>query len=77
MSNENLTTLIDSFNKLNFSDCQKLADTDDPDGIFWLGYCYEYGIGVEKDENKAFMHYHKSADMNNSMKCIELVIGII
>ncbi|RIB20397.1 hypothetical protein C2G38_2179384 [Gigaspora rosea] len=39
---------------------------NDPNGIFWLGYFYEYEIGVEKDENKAFIHYQKSANMNNS-----------
>jgi len=82
MSSKNLTTLIDGFNKLNFSDCHKLADTDDPDGIFWLGYYYEYGIGVEKDENKVFTHYQKSADMNNSNRmyqvgyCYNLGIGV-
>ncbi|KAF0436906.1 calmodulin-dependent protein kinase [Gigaspora margarita] len=54
-----------AFNQLKFIDCQKSADTNDPDGLFWLGYCYEYGIGVEKDENKAFIHYQKSAEMNN------------
>ncbi|RIB15247.1 kinase-like domain-containing protein [Gigaspora rosea] len=66
MSNENLTKLIDNFNQLNFVSCQKLADMNDPDGINRLGYCYEYGIGVEKDERKAFTYYQKSAEMNNS-----------
>ncbi|RIB26462.1 hypothetical protein C2G38_2163301 [Gigaspora rosea] len=51
--------------QLSFTDCQKLADVNDPDGVCWLGYCYEYGIGIEKDENKAFIHYQKSADMKN------------
>ena len=27
-----------------------------------LGYCYEFGIGVEKNEVKAFEYYKKSAD---------------
>ncbi|KAF0543510.1 calmodulin-dependent protein kinase [Gigaspora margarita] len=48
-----------AFNNLNLIEYQTSAD------ILWLGYCYEYGIGVEKDENKAFIHYQKSADMNN------------
>ncbi|RIB30117.1 kinase-like domain-containing protein [Gigaspora rosea] len=33
--------------------------------MYKLGYCYEYGIGTEKDENQAFKYYKKSADMNN------------
>lgn len=36
------------------------------DRIFWHGYCYEHGIGVEKNKNKAFDHYHQSAEMDNS-----------
>ncbi|RIB30491.1 kinase-like domain-containing protein [Gigaspora rosea] len=66
MSNENLTKLIDNFNQLNFASCQQLADMNDPEGIYRLGYCYEYGIGVEKDERRAFTYYQKSAEMNNS-----------
>ncbi|RIB20469.1 kinase-like domain-containing protein [Gigaspora rosea] len=66
MSNENLTKLIDNFNQLNFASCQKLADMSDPGGTYRLGYFYEYGIDVEKDENKAFTYYQKSADMNDS-----------
>ena len=72
MSNENLTKLIDNFNQLNFASCQQLADMNDPDGIYRLGYCYEYGIGVEKDENKVFTHYQKSADMNNSNRMYQV-----
>ncbi|KAF0536876.1 calmodulin-dependent protein kinase [Gigaspora margarita] len=64
-SSDIITQLANDFNQLNFIDCQKLADMNEPDGIFWLGYCYEYGIGVEKDVNKAFIHYRKSAEMNN------------
>ncbi|RIB26459.1 kinase-like domain-containing protein [Gigaspora rosea] len=56
----------DKVAQISFTDCQKLADVNDPDGVYWLGYCYEYGIGIEKDENKAFIHYQKSADMKNS-----------
>ena len=64
-SSDIITQLTNDFNQLNFIDCQKLADMKEPDGIFWLGYCYEYGIGVKKDVNKAFIHYQKSAEMNN------------
>ncbi|RIB18813.1 kinase-like domain-containing protein [Gigaspora rosea] len=43
------------------------SDTITLDDIpLWQGYRYEYGIGGEKDENKAFIHYQISANMNNS-----------
>ena len=91
MERENLTEerlekdinqIDDDFNKLNFIDCQKLADMNDSDGMYWLGYCYEYGIGVEKDENKAFIYYQKSGELNNSNGiyrvgyCYNLGIGV-
>ncbi|RIB19847.1 kinase-like domain-containing protein [Gigaspora rosea] len=66
MSNEDLTKIIDDLSQLNFIKCQELADVNDPYGLYMLGYCYEYGIGTEKDENKAFTYYQKSADMNDS-----------
>ncbi|RIB26852.1 hypothetical protein C2G38_2263229 [Gigaspora rosea] len=28
-----------------------------------IGLCYENGVGVEKDEHKAFIYYQKSAEM--------------
>jgi TPR repeat protein len=36
---------------------KKLADKGDYNGIDYFGYCYEHGISVEKDVNKAFAHY--------------------
>src|SRR5690242_3169650 len=60
-----ITQVTNAFDQLNIDNCQKLADKNDPDGLFWLGYCYEYGIGMEKDEKKAFVNYQKSAEMNN------------
>ena len=47
-----------------------------------LDYCYEYRIGVEKNENKAFIYYQKSADMYNPNEmyqvgyCYYLGIGV-
>ena len=41
-----LELLISTFNK------SKLTNNHDPDEIFWLGYCYENGIGVKKDAKK-------------------------
>src|SRR6185437_8971147 len=54
--------ITNTFSQLNF---QELANKNDPEGIFWLGYCYEYGIGVEKNMNEAFINYQNSAKMNN------------
>ncbi|RIB23706.1 kinase-like domain-containing protein [Gigaspora rosea] len=33
-------------------------------GIYQIGYCYQNGIVVEKDEHKAFIYYKKSAEMD-------------
>src|SRR6185437_14393378 len=41
--------------------CKKLKLSND----IWEGYCYENGIGVEKDIKKAFEHYQKSADIGH------------
>ncbi|RIB00729.1 kinase-like domain-containing protein [Gigaspora rosea] len=35
-------------------------------GVRNLGFCYERGAGVEKNERKAFTYYKKSADMGNA-----------
>ncbi|RIB04816.1 kinase-like domain-containing protein [Gigaspora rosea] len=68
MANEEIPQIIDAFNnQLNFDSSQKFTNTtSEPNGNYLLGYCYEHGIEVEKDENKAFTYYQKSADMNNS-----------
>src|SRR5260363_42480 len=73
---DKMIQLTNSFNQLDFIDDQKSEE------ILWLGYRYEHGIGVEKDENKAFILYQKSAEMNNSNGmyqvgyCYYLGIGI-
>src|ERR1700752_5315845 len=58
-SSDEIIQINNAFNQLKLIDSQTSSD------ILWLGYCYEYGIGVEKDENKAFTHYQKSAEMND------------
>ena len=55
----------DAFKQLNFDECKKFADANEANGNYLLGYCYEFGIGVEKNENEAFVNYQKSADLNN------------
>src|SRR5260363_320993 len=64
--NPQIIQIIDAFNQLNFDSSQKLADTNEPNRNYLLGYCYEHGMGVKKDEDKAFTYYQKSADVNNS-----------
>ncbi|RIB05600.1 hypothetical protein C2G38_2047481, partial [Gigaspora rosea] len=38
----------------------------DPEQLRTLGYNYQHGIGVEKDEKKAFEYYIKAAELGNS-----------
>ncbi|KAF0486653.1 SEL1 protein [Gigaspora margarita] len=38
----------------------------DAEQLFTLGYNYRHGIGVEKDEKKAFEYYMKAAELGNS-----------
>ncbi|RIB28626.1 kinase-like domain-containing protein [Gigaspora rosea] len=84
MENSEIAQITDAFNQLNFnSSLLQLDDTKDSNGNYYLvSYCYEYGIGIEKDEKKAFTYYQKSADMNNSNGmyqvgyCYYLGIGI-
>ncbi|RIB29749.1 kinase-like domain-containing protein [Gigaspora rosea] len=64
-SSDETTKLASNFTELSFADCQTSAENGNSYGIFMLGYCYEHGIDVEKDENKAFSYYLKSAKMNN------------
>ncbi|RIB04062.1 kinase-like domain-containing protein [Gigaspora rosea] len=42
------------------------ANKTNPEETFWLGYCYQHGIEIDKNEKKAFTYYQKSANMNNS-----------
>jgi TPR repeat protein len=42
-------------------------------GTYMIGYCYRNGLGVEKDEDKAFIYYQKSAEMVMLMECQKLV----
>ncbi|RIA97015.1 hypothetical protein C1645_814678 [Glomus cerebriforme] len=44
----------------------KLARKDDPIAQYNLGYCYQYGQGVNQDSNKAFEWYSKSANNGSS-----------
>ena len=37
------------------------AEAGDITGQYWLGYCYEHGIGTAKDMTQAVRWYQKSA----------------
>lgn len=45
---------------------QREAQEGDPDAQYNLGYMYENGLGVPKDENKALELYQKAADKGHS-----------
>ncbi|KAF0384483.1 HCP-like protein [Gigaspora margarita] len=45
---------------------QKSAEMGNAFGTFNVGYSYAKGIGVEKDEHKAFIYYQKSAEMGHA-----------
>ncbi|EXX73868.1 hypothetical protein RirG_056420 [Rhizophagus irregularis DAOM 197198w] len=48
-----------------FESFQKAADLGNSYGINHLGYCYENGIGIDIDYQKAFKLYQKVADLGN------------
>src|SRR5947208_2796633 len=60
----------------------KFAKNNDPKELCNLGFCYENGIGTDKDENKAFELYLESANGNNIIgqrnlgHCYQYGIGI-
>ena len=61
---------------------KNLQIKNEANGNYWLGYCHEFGIGVEKNENEAFVNYQKSANLNNPNGlyqvgyCYNLEIGV-
>ncbi|RIA88464.1 hypothetical protein C1645_826327 [Glomus cerebriforme] len=46
----------------NVKSYKKASEKGHIDSIYDLGYCYQYGIGVEKDEIKAFEKYKEAAE---------------
>src|SRR5689334_13332528 len=58
------------------------AEQGNTDAQCNLGGCYEYGIGVEKDEQKAVEWYQKAAELGNARAhyclgcCYENGIGV-
>ena len=50
----------------DFCQYQKAAESGHIEAQNNLGYCYQNGIGVEKNEVKAFEWYEKSAKQGDS-----------
>jgi TPR repeat protein len=49
-----------------FSQLKDLADKEDfSSAFFWVAACYEEGGGVAKDLSKAYLYYHKSANVGD------------
>lgn len=60
-----------------FEELKKIAATNDLAAQFYVGVCYEHGIGVEKDPAEAFRMYRKAAErgLPDAMYNILLSIG--
>ena len=43
----------------------KSAEMGNVSGMYNVGYCYQNGIGVEKDEHKTFVYYQKATEIGN------------
>ena len=50
------------FIQYGFEELQKSASTNDLAAQFYVGLCYDKGIGTEKDPNEAFRMYRKAAE---------------
>ena len=40
-----------------------LSRMDEAEAVYYLGACYEFGIGVDADRTQAFTHYGRAADL--------------
>lgn len=52
---------------------QLAASKGNPQGLYRLGYCYESGMGVKKDESKALQYYTLSSDKGYGLA--QMVLG--
>jgi TPR repeat protein len=52
--------------------CQRLAEANDPDGLFGLGFLYHEGNVVPRDENKSFQYLLRSAKLGNAAAQVQL-----
>jgi hypothetical protein len=58
--------------KKAFKEFSKASEANNPDGLFYLGRCYELGIGVKTDCNTAVKLFKKAADLNSKMAKLRL-----
>ena len=57
-----------------FETLQSLADNDKstPSDFYYLGYIYQYGLGVNKDYSDAYKYYKKAVTDDNAMAYYQL-----
>ncbi|RGB29650.1 hypothetical protein C1646_672286 [Rhizophagus diaphanus] len=69
---------IDERDKKNYEKAyelfKKLTEMENPNAINMLGYCYDYGFGIDVNKQKAVELYQKAADLGNSDALINLEI---
>ncbi|EXX56613.1 uncharacterized protein OCT59_023531 [Rhizophagus irregularis] len=53
---------------------KKLTEKENPNAINMLGYCYDYGFGIDVNKQKAVELYQKAADLGNSDALINLEV---
>ena len=63
MDDEENTFNIYTLSEIDIDDLMYHAEQGDAECICALGYCYENGIKVQKDEVKAYLLYCQAADM--------------
>jgi len=51
--------------KESFSLYRQLAESNYPDSQIFTGWCYQEGIGVQKNEDKAYKWYLRAADLDS------------
>lgn len=59
-------TVVSTMTEDKIAQLQREAQDGNPDAQYDLGYMYENGLGVPKDEAKALELYQKAADQGHS-----------
>jgi TPR repeat protein len=58
--------------RLLFNEYVKKAEKDDPEALFELAVCYQYGIFVTRDFKESFRLYSKASELGNANAQVEL-----
>lgn len=45
---------------------KKAAEQNNPEGLYYTGYCYLYGYGTEKSVDSAYYHLAKAKELGYS-----------